>query len=45
MVRHVRRCSRTGCQDPAVATLTYVYSDSTAVSRIRTISARSTPAG
>jgi hypothetical protein len=31
MVRHVRRCSRTGCQDPAVATLTYVYSDSTAV--------------
>ncbi len=31
MVRHVRRCSRTGCQEGAVATLTYVYSDSTAV--------------
>jgi hypothetical protein len=31
MVRHVRRCSRTGCRDSAVATLTYVYSDSTAV--------------
>jgi hypothetical protein len=27
----VRRCSRTGCGRPAVATLTYVYSDSTAV--------------
>ena len=26
-----RRCSRTGCREPAVATLTYVYSDSTAV--------------
>ena len=31
MARHVRRCSRTGCHDSAVATLTYVYSDSTAV--------------
>jgi Protein of unknown function (DUF3499) len=31
MVRHVRRCSRTGCHDGAVATLTYVYADSTAV--------------
>ena len=31
MVRHVRRCSRSGCPDSAVATLTYVYSDSTAV--------------
>ena len=31
MARHVRRCSRTGCPDSAVATLTYVYSDSTAV--------------
>ena len=31
MVRHVRRCSRTGCHEGAVATLTYVYSDSTAV--------------
>ena len=31
MVRHVRRCSRTGCPHSAVATLTYVYSDSTAV--------------
>jgi hypothetical protein len=30
-VRHVRRCSRTGCGRSAVATLTYVYSDSTAV--------------
>jgi hypothetical protein len=27
----VRRCSRTGCTYAAVATLTYVYSDSTAV--------------
>lgn len=27
----VRRCSRTGCGAPAVATLTYVYADSTAV--------------
>lgn len=27
----VRRCSRTGCGLPAVATLTYVYADSTAV--------------
>jgi hypothetical protein len=26
-----RRCSRTGCANSAVATLTYVYSDSTAV--------------
>lgn len=26
-----RLCSRTGCRRPAVATLTYVYSDSTAV--------------
>src|SRR5438045_8597875 len=30
-VRSVRRCSRTGCTNPAVATLTYVYADSTAV--------------
>lgn len=27
----MRRCSRPGCAHPAVATLTYVYSDSTAV--------------
>lgn len=27
----VRKCSRTGCLQPAVATLTYAYSDSTAV--------------
>lgn len=27
----VRRCSRTGCVNPAVATLTYAYADSTAV--------------
>lgn len=27
----LRRCSRTACGRPAVATLTYVYSDSTAV--------------
>jgi len=27
----VRRCSRTGCANSAVATLTYVYADSTAV--------------
>ncbi|MDT3398891.1 DUF3499 domain-containing protein [Streptomyces sp. B1866] len=27
----VRRCSRTACDRPAVATLTYVYADSTAV--------------
>lgn len=26
-----RRCSRSGCSEPAAATLTYVYSDSTAV--------------
>ncbi len=27
----VRRCSRTGCTNPAVATLTFVYAESTAV--------------
>ncbi|MCZ2528130.1 DUF3499 domain-containing protein [Streptomyces sp. NPDC059506] len=31
MVSPVRRCSRTACGRPAVATLTYVYADSTAV--------------
>ncbi len=31
VVRIVRRCSRTGCTNPAVATLTYAYADSTAV--------------
>jgi len=30
-VSPVRRCSRTACTRPAVATLTYVYADSTAV--------------
>lgn len=30
-VRSVRQCSRTACGRPAVATLTYVYADSTAV--------------
>lgn len=30
-VRSVRKCSRTGCLEPAVATLTYAYWDSTAV--------------
>ncbi len=30
-MRKVRRCSRTGCTNPAVATLTYVYAESTAV--------------
>jgi hypothetical protein len=30
-VSPVRRCSRAACGQPAVATLTYVYSDSTAV--------------
>src|SRR5579875_3431760 len=30
-VSPMRRCSRTACGRPAVATLTYVYSDSTAV--------------
>lgn len=30
-VRSARRCSRTGCTNPAVATLTFVYADSTAV--------------
>lgn len=30
-VSRPRRCSRTGCAKPAVATLTYAYSDSTAV--------------
>ncbi len=29
--RAPRRCSRNGCSRPAVATLTYVYADSTAV--------------
>jgi hypothetical protein len=27
----MRRCSRAGCTNPATATLTYVYADSTAV--------------
>lgn len=31
LVRPVRQCSRTACGRPAVATLTYVYADSTAV--------------
>ncbi|MGH3344232.1 MAG: DUF3499 domain-containing protein, partial [Carbonactinosporaceae bacterium] len=31
LVSPVRRCSRTACSRPAVATLTYVYADSTAV--------------
>lgn len=30
-MRSVRKCSRTGCQNPAVATLTYAYAHSTAV--------------
>ncbi|TSD97356.1 DUF3499 domain-containing protein [Skermania sp. ID1734] len=30
-MRAPRRCCRPGCKNPAVATLTYVYSDSTAV--------------
>ncbi|MFC9787712.1 DUF3499 domain-containing protein [Rhodococcus sp. NPDC127528] len=30
-MRALRRCCRPGCKNPAVATLTYVYSDSTAV--------------
>jgi hypothetical protein len=30
-VRSARRCSKTGCINPAVATLTFVYADSTAV--------------
>ncbi len=30
-MRSIRRCSRTACGQPAVATLTYVYSESTAV--------------
>lgn len=30
-VRNARRCSRPGCKNPAVVTLTYAYSDSTAV--------------
>ena len=30
-VRRLRTCTRTGCGRPAVATLTYIYSDSTAV--------------
>ena len=30
-VSHARRCSRTACTRSAVATLTYVYADSTAV--------------
>lgn len=31
LVSSARRCSRTACARPAVATLTYVYSDQTAV--------------
>jgi hypothetical protein len=31
IVSPARRCSRTACSRPAVATLTYVYADSTAV--------------
>ena len=30
-MRHLRGCTRTGCTRPAVATLTYAYSDLTAV--------------
>lgn len=30
-MRHVRRCTRTGCGRSAVATLTYAYADLTAV--------------
>lgn len=30
-VRSARKCSRGGCRNPAVATLTYAYADSTAV--------------
>ena len=30
-MRHVRRCTRTGCARSAVATLTYAYADLTAV--------------
>jgi hypothetical protein len=30
-VRQARRCSRSGCAEQAVATLTYVYAESTAV--------------
>ena len=30
-MRNARRCSKTGCTNPAVATLTFVYADSTAV--------------
>lgn len=30
-MQSVRQCSRTACTRPAVATLTYVYADSTAV--------------
>ncbi len=30
-MRGVRKCSKTACASPAVATLTYVYADSTAV--------------
>ncbi|MDX6224522.1 MAG: hypothetical protein QOE64_898 [Frankiales bacterium] len=31
LVSPIRRCTRTACRQPAVATLTYVYRDSTAV--------------
>ncbi len=31
LVSPVRRCSRTACRRPAIATLTYVYGDQTAV--------------
>jgi len=31
VVRQSRRCSRSGCAQPAASTLTYVYAESTAV--------------
>lgn len=40
-VRSSRRCSRNGCGQPPVATLTYVYADSTAV--VGPLSARPEP--
>ena len=38
-----RRCSRAGCSDPATATLTYAYRDSTAV--LGPLASRSEPHG
>ncbi|MDY5153504.1 DUF3499 domain-containing protein [Actinobaculum suis] len=42
-VSHVRKCSRVGCENAAVATMTYGYADATAV--IGPLSPKPTPGG